>query len=218
MSDENLHPNLARMAAAYDQIIEQLDAGMITATQARSRIDQLEAKDDQGTRWSIDPESGDFVRRTAFGELEFGTPPAFGVASLDAFTISDPDRDDNPALRLDTQQVSTFTSPAGMMGATRMVIPDEQDLPDAEGSSSTLMAKVAAVPVWAKAAAGAVAVVLIAGGAWAFTGGSGSSSTTPNPSASSTPQPSASASAKDKEKGKGKGKGKGKKPKPSASQ
>ena len=72
---ENLHPNLARIAVRYDQIVLEMQAGAVNAEKARQLIYQLEARDDHGVRWSIDPASGQFLRRTAFGELVPDTPP-----------------------------------------------------------------------------------------------------------------------------------------------
>lgn len=187
MSEESLHPNLARLAAAYDQVLEQLNAGLITSSQARAKIEALEARDDQGVRWSIDPNTGDFVRRTAFGELEFGTPPGFGVSTPDAFSVSDPDRDDNPNLRLSVSQVGTFDAPAGMAGATRSASPD---LPaPAPGESSGFMAKLTTLPNWVKYAVIGVVFIAVAAGVWVVK----SSASTPTPTPTPTPTISAPA-------------------------
>ena len=83
-----LHPNLARIAAAYDSILEQMERQQITVPGARAKIAQLEARDDQGVIWSIDPDSGAFVRKTAFGDMEFDTPPSHVAAENTSMTRS----------------------------------------------------------------------------------------------------------------------------------
>lgn len=92
MNDElppgSLHPNLARIAAAYDHIIEQMANRLLTPVQARAQIEQLEARDDQGIRWSIDADSGRFVRKTLMGDTHFDTPPTSGYQTDDAYSYS----------------------------------------------------------------------------------------------------------------------------------
>lgn len=95
-----LHPNLAVLAADYDNIIESLRTHRMSASDARAAVTALEARDDFGIRWSIDPDSGRFVRKTAFGDLEFDTPPSHGVATPTGFTYSPTVSDDDPRLRM----------------------------------------------------------------------------------------------------------------------
>lgn len=115
----SLHPNLARLAAAYDRIIEQMEAGQLTAVNARARIAQLEARDDQGVRWSIDPDSGQFVRKTAFGEVEFDSPPRFGVMTADAYDYTGVSGDDDPNTRIELYAAPTVGAPSDLAGATQ---------------------------------------------------------------------------------------------------
>lgn len=86
-----LHPNIARVAASYDQIIERLRSNQISNAQAFELIEQLEARDDQGVRWSIDAASGRWIRRTMQGHAEFDTPPTSGYQTHDAFSYTQPD-------------------------------------------------------------------------------------------------------------------------------
>jgi hypothetical protein len=83
-----LHPNLARIGAAYDQVQARASRGEISATQARAEIMHLVARDDEGVLWSIDPSSGNWMRRTITGELVFDTPPTYGVATPTAHDLS----------------------------------------------------------------------------------------------------------------------------------
>lgn len=139
MPEPTLHPNLAKIAAAYDDIIDRMNRHMLSHTAARSQIAQLEARDDDGTRWSIDPTSGAWVRKTAFGDLEFdATPPTFGYATADAFDLTPNDRAFNPADRLTFQAVSNEAPhPGSLLGATRRLPPAEraQDRPRKAGLS-----------------------------------------------------------------------------------
>ena len=69
MNEPTLHPNLAKLAAAYDEILDRIARGQVTSVAARAEIAQLEARDDQGVRWNIDPDTGEWVRKTALGEV-----------------------------------------------------------------------------------------------------------------------------------------------------
>lgn len=86
-----LHPNLARIAAAYDIVLEEHAQRKISVADARLRIAALETRDDQGIRWSIDPDTGRFVRTKADGTQVFDTPPEYGFATHDAFSYTHPD-------------------------------------------------------------------------------------------------------------------------------
>lgn len=86
MADGGLHPNLARAAAGYDDVLRRLAAGRITEREAHTEISHLEARDDTGIRWQIDPKTGNWLRKTAFGQLVADpTPPTMGVATATPF-------------------------------------------------------------------------------------------------------------------------------------
>lgn len=76
-----LHPNLARLAAAYDEIIERHRTGRISARQAYGEVSALVGRDDSGLLWTIDPSSGRWSFRSLNGELVASEPPRFGIAS-----------------------------------------------------------------------------------------------------------------------------------------
>lgn len=80
--DRSLHPNLARIAAAYDDVMHNFRAGRLTPAEARRRVLTLVARDDQGLEWSINPDSGKWQYRSHFGDLTEATPPAYGVAGF----------------------------------------------------------------------------------------------------------------------------------------
>ena len=87
MTEPDLHPNLARLAVAYDDIVLRHSRGQLSAADARTEIAQLEARDDAGIRWSLDPETGQWLRRTASGDLVFDpNPPTYGYRTADAFS------------------------------------------------------------------------------------------------------------------------------------
>ena len=76
-----LHPNLARLAAAYDVIVEDHRCGRITSREARGRISALVGRDDTGLLWTINPDTGKWSFRNLRGDLVEADPPRFGIAS-----------------------------------------------------------------------------------------------------------------------------------------
>lgn len=117
-----MHPNVARLAVRYDELYTRWRAGQLSGEQARALMLDLSERDDQGVRWGIDPDTGRFVRMTAFGELEFDTPPASGVLTPDAFSYSGQARSDDPSLRLqlfsdDSMQVAPAPRVVSRSGA-----------------------------------------------------------------------------------------------------
>lgn len=76
-----LHPNLARLAAAYDQIVSDHQSGRLGSREARGRIAALVGRDDTGLLWAINPDSGRWGYRNLRGELVEADPPRFGIAS-----------------------------------------------------------------------------------------------------------------------------------------
>jgi hypothetical protein len=122
VTQPTLHPNLAKLAAAYDMILERLDRQQVTPIAARAEIAQLEARDDAGVRWSIDPDSGEWIRKTAFGDVEFDPrPPVSGYMTPDAFDYTQTPEVFDPTSRLSMAPVndSLNAGPSGLSGATR---------------------------------------------------------------------------------------------------
>jgi hypothetical protein len=168
---DGLHPNIARIAAAYDIILEELSSRQISVAAARAKIAQLEARDDDGTRWSIDPDSGQFVRKTALGAEEYDTPPRVGYQTHDAFSYTNPNphvprspgqgprvEDPNSRLEMFTARMgdsALTTPPAGLVGATRGARPRQR------GKGASALSKFWALPAAAKAAAAAAVVVVV---------------------------------------------------------
>ena len=122
-----LHPNLARIAAAYDIVLEEMGQRRLTPQQARDKIAALEARDDNGTRWCIDADTGRWVRYAADGTHVFDTPPSFGYATHDAFAYTHPDpfsvtygdgpRAEDPNARLELFSVEHDQLPAAQPSA-----------------------------------------------------------------------------------------------------
>lgn len=117
----SLHPNLARLAAEYDMICEQVTIGVLTPAAGRERIEQLEARDDDGVRWSIDATSGQWFRKTAFGDAHYDTtPPTYGYPSLTAHDLTSTPTVANPQDRVLFAHVDENQLPqTGLKGATR---------------------------------------------------------------------------------------------------
>lgn len=117
---EQLHPNLARIAAAYDQICAQYANGQLDAEEANRRITALAARDDNGVIWTIDPASGAWVYRTIDGQLVAGTPPMSGFATPSPFDVTRNPQGPNPNDRLATFEVDDpITPPGALAGTTR---------------------------------------------------------------------------------------------------
>ena len=116
-----MHPNLARLAASYDVILADWSAGRCSAEQARERMGQLEARDDQGVRWRLDPDDGEWRRLGLDGRWEHGVPPSWGLATAGGWDLSggvDPFAD--PRRRVVSQDVDVerVTDHGTLSGAT----------------------------------------------------------------------------------------------------
>jgi len=74
-----IHPNLARIASIYDEVVLAQRGGRISETEAYSRIGNLVAKDDFGTEWSIDPHTGGWRYRDKWGDYYYAQPPEYGI-------------------------------------------------------------------------------------------------------------------------------------------
>jgi hypothetical protein len=152
--EPSLHPNLAKLAAAYDEICHRYQLGVINASQASAEIVALEARDDDGVRWSIDPKSGEWVRRTALGGVQADAPPQWGYQTPDAFDFTRDPTAFNPNDRISHLQVdeSLQYAPAGLAGATRSTQP-------AAGTAGGWKATLARIPTRTKLIIVALAVV-----------------------------------------------------------
>lgn len=122
MPAQPLHPNLARLAAAYDNVIERYSRREINPNQARSDILALVARDDNGVQWSIDPDSGDWCYRNLKGQLVVGDPPSYGLATPTAHDLSRNPNAFNPDTKIQFQEVdeSLLHPPGSLIGSTRV--------------------------------------------------------------------------------------------------
>jgi len=115
--DRPLHPNLARIAAAYDDVMTDFRAGRITPAEARRRVLTLIARDDNGLEWSIDPDTGGWQYRNQFGEMASANPPAYGVAGFTPGDLGGGRRDD-PRVRLYEVDQDALRSEGQLRGST----------------------------------------------------------------------------------------------------
>jgi hypothetical protein len=115
--DRPLHPNLARIAAAYDDVMSEFRAGRILPAEARRRVLTLIARDDNGLEWSLNPDTGGWQYRNQFGEMTSANPPAYGVAG---FTPTDlgGGRGDDPRVRLYEIDQDALHSEGQLRGST----------------------------------------------------------------------------------------------------
>lgn len=128
--DRPLHPNLGRIAAAYDDVMADFRAGRIPAAEARRRVLTLIARDDNGLEWSINPDTGGWQYRNQFGEMTSANPPAYGVAG---FTPTDlgGGRGDDQRVRLYEVDQEALRAEGQLRGSTSMT---EGDVPGRLGS------------------------------------------------------------------------------------
>jgi len=80
--EQSLHPNLARIAAEYDEVVKNFKNGMLTQSEARRRVLALTARDDEGLEWSFDPDTGMWRYQNKWGDYVLSDPPLAGVMGL----------------------------------------------------------------------------------------------------------------------------------------
>lgn len=115
-----LHPNLAVLAARYDEIREEFRTGVLSAQEANRAIAALVARDDDGILWSIDPSSGSWMRRSAGGDLVVGTPPSYGLKTPTPFDVSGKSQDHlESSISYATVEDELLYSPSQFAGTTR---------------------------------------------------------------------------------------------------
>lgn len=145
-----LHPNLAKLAAAYDEIFLRWTRGQIDAAEARMEILALQARDDDGILWSIDPESGAWLRRTLHGDLVPGTPPSYGLATPTPHDLSNNQKafDPNNAVQMRKVEDELLHSPSALSGSTR------------RGGRRSIPQETAKIPSWVSVGVAVVAILL----------------------------------------------------------
>lgn len=121
MNIRPLHPNLAKLAASYDEIIERYAQGSISAAAAQREVASLVARDDEGVQWSIDPFTGEWMRKTREGNLVAGEPPSYGLETATPYDISGARRDYLSEERVHLHEVDNelLYSPSQFAGSTR---------------------------------------------------------------------------------------------------
>jgi hypothetical protein len=131
MASTPLHPNLAKIAASYDDIIYRFGQGRVSAAAARNEVMTLVARDDEGVQWSINPDTGGWQRRTLSGTLVAGEPPAYGLATATPHDLSDPRAGFRPDSFVELHPVDNelLYSPSQFAGSTRS--------PDAHNAQSS---------------------------------------------------------------------------------
>lgn len=87
-SDRPLHPNLAKLAATYDSIVEDWVNKKIPTKTARDQISELSARDDNGINWHIDVDTAEWFYIGHDGRKIKTTPPSFGFASPTPYEVS----------------------------------------------------------------------------------------------------------------------------------
>lgn len=121
MATQSLHPNLARIASHYDNIVERFRNQQIDATRARSEILSLVARDDNGVQWSLDPDTGEWYYRNIKNQLVKSDPPSYGLATPTAHDLSRNPDAYNPDSNIQFQEVdeSLLHPPNSLIGSTR---------------------------------------------------------------------------------------------------
>ncbi len=107
MPGQPLHPNLGRVAAAYDTLVGQFATGELDAGEVNLRADTLIARDDQGVRWRIETTTGAWQRQLTDGRWVADLPPMAGRATLAAADLATV-----PGASLRTVTAYTVTAPA----------------------------------------------------------------------------------------------------------
>jgi hypothetical protein len=146
---EQLHPNLAQLVAARDEILERWRAGNVDWSDARRQMLALVARDDQGVLWMLNPDDGAWYRRTRDGRLERDVPPSFGVATPTAFDLSagDPFRDPRRRIVHDVVDPNALRSHDSLVGATQRPAPLPPSTPGRPVSDTVRALIVGAVAV-----------------------------------------------------------------------
>lgn len=83
-----LHPNLARIAVRYQELVDAYARQEIDAAEAGVRMRELVARDDDGVQWTVNPRDGGWLRCTVWGEWVPGDPPRAGFATITAWELS----------------------------------------------------------------------------------------------------------------------------------
>jgi hypothetical protein len=111
VDDTTLHPNLAKSAAAYDELHERLVRGLIRPEAASKEAAELIARDDEGVCWRIDPAIGGWVRKTLDGHWVADTPPSYGLATATPHDLTPNSRAFHPERYVELSGAADATRP-----------------------------------------------------------------------------------------------------------
>jgi hypothetical protein len=121
VENQPLHPNLARLAASYDDIMKEWALHRLSDEEANTKIAALVARDDNGVQWRISSVSGNWERNTKSHGWVEGVPPTFGLATPTARDFTDSPDGFNPDASITFLAVNErkIYDPASLTGATR---------------------------------------------------------------------------------------------------
>jgi hypothetical protein len=149
--ENSLHPNLARLAASYQQILGRLNTGTIDLAHAHLEIRELIARDDEGVQWTINPRDGGWLFLSRNGDWMPATPPPSGFATLTPHDLRDFTNEApvayNPDWDLALARVETPAT--GLVGSTRRAARSSFDTRDTKFRVAVAAAAVVALLVFA---------------------------------------------------------------------
>lgn len=119
----SVHPNLARLDAAYDRIVERYARGELNAEAANAAVAALVARDDEGVLWSKDPSTGGWLRRTIDGRVVPGVPPCYGYLTPSGHDLNPHPDVFRPDERLSYHPIdeTMLVAPGALAGSTRLL-------------------------------------------------------------------------------------------------
>lgn len=133
MEERPLHPNLARVAASYDEVMLAHAEHRIDDRTALERALALVARDDNGVRWRLNPATGSWERQARSGEWVAAAPPVYGLATPTPHDFS-PSAALHPArarVELNAVDEGVLYSDFSLAGSTRLDAEEESPRPPA---------------------------------------------------------------------------------------
>jgi hypothetical protein len=119
VNEPTLHPNLARIAAQYDDVLRRFSLRQIDNAAAQAEISALQARDDEGVIWRLDPKDASWLRKARDGSWIKGEPPRSGLATPTAHDLSRDPRVFNPDSRIRFEEAPQGEPGFGLQGTTR---------------------------------------------------------------------------------------------------
>lgn len=86
-----LHPLLADLDTSYRKLVDDVSAGRISIEDAQIVLEHTKVADGDGALWSIDPQSGDFVRTVPGQQSTFADPQMFVGSVLPPIPFNGPE-------------------------------------------------------------------------------------------------------------------------------